>query len=841
MASPMKPASHPRVDSGAARRMAGHVAAGVPGRAGGPGVRSPASVPPPPAPRTIAPGGPAEPPGPAFHSGHDAGHSSSTSRWYLLAAILVVAIAAVTVGFAFGEAPVPPGVDPGHWLSISYSYVGLPTAPDPTDRPFFYSPGLFPILGGLVVLTGNPLIAASATAVLLFLCYGLSVVHLARRFLVAGPLQVALAGLAAFSGTTIQMVFWGGYPNLLGFIVMNEALVFLIAFVRTSRERDGVVFFALLGLCYFSHDLSFAVLLTSVVTIALFLLLLGKIHWRFLIQRVTILGTVAVAGAIEGYSVLTSHLGIPHPSYFHSNPAAFMIDNVGELFAPLAHAPAFIPPGPLVDLPPLRTALLLASAPLVALIALWIAARIVRRRVDTPLVTAGAWLAAALAVPGIGYLAHVETDYTRFLYFLPLPFVLVLLLAVERAFFLRPARTLAALPAPSARESRTRRSGPTVLRGRSRRTVVADLSVAAVLTVIFLTVTAPLAFANERAGTLIAHDQLFLNAVGWLKSSPDPGSVLTTSSAARWTEGLADRNSFDVGPVWLLFDPFQISDAQESYWALNSQYAITNNQVALSFSGFAAPVLSQAPTYTAYIDGVPFPVVRVVPGTLAVNATGITGNTTYDLDGAMPPTLDAPVGGTDTATYQSQGASLVEVAEVLPDGSAAITFTVTPVPGESVHSLAFTLAAPPSDSTTLATDKYGGYQYSDGTLDWWVSGKLGQYPVRQNVTTTVNFSTDPSLSPAPALTGVRSVGLTFADPNGSRPFVVTLHLATPGASNPTKELPSALPTTSFLSANGIHFLLWRSTPDGWVELYYYEATFGFREVFTNAEWAILEG
>ena len=238
--------------------------------------------------------------------------------------------------------------------------------------------------------------------------------------------------------------------------------------------------------------------------------------------------------------------------------------------------------------------------------------------------------------------------------------------------------------------------------------------VAAALAIVFLTVTAPLAFANEHAGTAIAHDQLFLNAANWLKASPDPGSVLTTSSAARWTEGLADRNAFDVGPVWLLFDPFQIADAQESYWALNSQSVLTNNQVALSFSGFAAPILSQAPVYTAYIEGVPFPVLRVVPSTLTVNATGITGDQTYLLDAATAPVLSAPVGPTETATYVSQGASLVELARVLPDGSAEITFTVTPVPGESVNYLGFSLAAPPSDSTTLATDKFGGFQ----VLQW---------------------------------------------------------------------------------------------------------------------------
>src|SRR5262249_54379022 len=147
-------------------------------------------------------------------------------------------------------------VDPGHWLSISYSYVGLPTAPDPTDRMLYYPPLMFPLLGFLVVATGNPLVAVDLFAVGLFVGYGLSVAYLARRYIRSGPLQVALVGLAIVSGTTIQMVFWGGYPNLLGFILMNIALVLLLRFVRSHESLDAAGFYTLLGLTYLAHDLS---------------------------------------------------------------------------------------------------------------------------------------------------------------------------------------------------------------------------------------------------------------------------------------------------------------------------------------------------------------------------------------------------------------------------------------------------------------------------------------------------------------------------------------------------------------------------------------------------------
>jgi hypothetical protein len=765
---------------------------------------------------------------------------AKASRWYLLAMLLIVAVAAGTVAVAFGEAPIPPGVDPGHWLSISYSYVGLPTAPDPTDRPFFYSPLLFPLLGGMVLLTGNPLTAAGVTAVLLFALYGLSSIHLARRFVGNGALQVALVGLAVFSGTTIQMVFWGGYPNLLGFIVMNECLVFLLRFVRSSKGWDGAAFYALFGLCYFAHDLSFAVLVASVVTITIFLLLFRKVSLRFVFSRVNLIGAALLAAVIEGYGLLTSHFGIPHPSYFKANPEAYVIDEVGEIFAPLAKAPAYFPAGAKVFLPAHLTAVLLVAAPAVAALIILLLRRWAPKRVDIPLLFAAGWLAAALAVPGAGYLAHVETDFTRFLYFIPLPFALLLLLCVERLFAARRLKTTLARSAELGEGALGRL--PQTIRPRRRPTpkMVANVVVAVALAVVFLTVTAPVAFANERAGTHTAHDQSFIDATAWLKSSDVAGNVLTTPSAARWTEGLSERNAFDVGPVWLLFDPFQIDDAQDSYWALTSQYAVTNNQVALAFSGFATPELSQAPMYTAYIEGVPFPVLRVLPGTLAVNVTNSTGTQTESLDGAVAPVLAAPVGNSDSATYSSPGATLVETATASPDGSAEIVFTITPDPHQSVNSFAFTLGGPPPDSSTLSTDKPGGVQPSDGSLTWWVNGKLGQYPTRQNVTTTVTYPTGGTFTPHPILTGANTYALSFPDPNGSRPYVLAMHLSTAGTSNPTDNLPASLSTLAFLETNGIHFLLWPTNSQGLVEIAYYEAAFLFYPVYTNSEWTILE-
>jgi hypothetical protein len=762
---------------------------------------------------------------------------SLASRWYCLPMLAIVALVVGLAASAFARAPVPPGVDPGHWLSISYGYVGLPAAPDPTDHVLFYPPLLFPFLGALVLATGNPLLADAIFAVALYALYGLSVIYVARRYLGSGPLQVALVGLGVLGGTTVQMLFWGGYPNLLGFALMNTTLVLFLGFVRTQRASLGAAMYLGIGLTYFAHELSFVLLMAALGLSGIFLLLLRKLPLRFLLRPVNILGFAGVVTAIGAYSELTARLGISHPSYFLANPSAYYIDEVGELFAPLAHAPAAWPAGSAVYLPPIPTAVLLAVAPLVAFLGVLLARRWAPTRVDARLVIGAGWLGAVLAVPGAGYLVHFDTDYSRFLYFLPLPFFLVVLLAVERAFatqLLASDRSVSPrIPAPTA-------APPLRPRPEGRRPVwVAAAAVSIVLGFVFLTVTVPTVQANETSGTASAHDAAFLQATGWLKQHGAPGSVLTVPSAARWTEALTNRNAYTIGPVWLLFDPFQVTEAQESYWALSSQDVLANNASALSFSGFSTPVISQAPMYTAYVEGIPFPILRILPGGLLLNASGPNGTHDTSLPAGtlqlLPPSGTS--GPTVMITYSTRVATVVEVGSTPSDGSARVTFRVLPTPGVTVHSLSLALSGPPSNSPTLDTDSIDQTNLTASGISLTVSGKLGESPVRAHVTTSVGISPAPRWSTAHA--GLSTWTAVLTDPNGSAPFDASVRFSSSGTGRPNVVLPPSMDTADYLTNHSIAFLLWPNRSYGSVEITYYEATFGFRTVFQNAEWIIL--
>ncbi|HEV2316118.1 MAG TPA: hypothetical protein VGV89_00890 [Thermoplasmata archaeon] len=787
-----------------------------------------------------------------------------------MGAIVVVAVA--LLAYEYSKAALPPGVDPGHWLSVSYAYVGLPTSPDPGNQPFYYSPLMFPFLGTLVRLTGSPPAAATALALALMLGYGLTVMHLARRYVHLGWMQVTLVGLAMFSGTTFQMMFWGAYPNFLGFITFNETMIAFLLYLRTRRTRDGALLLVGACLTFLAHDLTFYVLIPVLVVSTIFLLLFGKLTVRFLLRPHNLVGAAILGGFVEGYGWVTSQFGISHPSYFYSNSSAYALDQVGEIFRPLGSAPDLFPSGTAVTLPPLLTTGLLLAIPLVLILTLLVLRNLRPRLLDTRLVIAAGWLSAVAAVPAVGYLARVETDYPRFLYFLPLPLALLLTLGIERTMlpmylpqwfgshrptpppgalgaggYASTSAPPATIPAPprGALGPGGTVTGPAPPLPRSRPPVAGGWLTAAVVVLLgamFLTVTVPVANRQEAFGTAGAHDPSFVAAMSWLDANPTAGNVLTDSSAARWAEALTDREAYTVGPVWLLFDPGQIALTEESYWALNSYVAITDGQSVLSYSGFNTSLFEQAPLYSGYLDGIPFPVFRVLPQSIVLNVSGPAGTGQFPAMQSVRPVLAVPAGNGSTATitYTSPQAVVVEGGAVGPAGLARITFRIAPAAGVAVHGISFGIASPPGSAPELSRDRVGGIDYTGSALEWNVTGPLGQSPSPGEVNSTLTFSEPPSVQSTFANTTAVEWGASFADPNGTRPFTLGISVIAPGLSNPLSALPSPLPTPVFLGNHSIRFVLWPNTPYYQTQQNYLVSTFGFRPAYSNPEWAVLE-
>ena len=552
--------------------------------------------------------------------------------WYPIPSFAIVAASLAALYWGYHQAAIPPGGDSGHWITVSRAFVGMSQPPgDFTLQPFLYPPLVFPFLGVTLLATGSPITTGFLFGGLLLAAYGLSVIHLSRRFLRFGPFQVLFVGLAVLNGTTLQILFWGGYPNFLAFVFFNEGLVFLLAFARTRSTRDGLLLYVIASLLFLTHDLTFVLFVATLLTTALFLLAQDRRWWRLLASRPNLYGILLLGGTVVTYTVATDVAGISHPGYLFANPAAFQIDNLGELFRLLGYAPLWFPIGPPVALDPLLTlGILLAAAS--GVFATSLAVRRFRPAWVPPRLTIGlAVVVATLLVPAGGYLLHVDTDYPRFVFFFALPLALVASLLAERVglgWFVLEASSSTSVPASdtvseqhSSVPSRRRRWS---LSPRPREWAV-HAGIFAVLALIFVGVILPTVALSEKAYATPTHDAAFVSAMNWLRSQNTTGAVLADSAdTQRWVQALTDRNSVSAGQTWLHFYSNQVLLDEESFWAENTHYLISNNQAAISLSGYSTPWLNQSPMYSVFVDGVVFPVLRISTNSLAISGLNRT-------------------------------------------------------------------------------------------------------------------------------------------------------------------------------------------------------------------------
>lgn len=771
------------------------------------------------------------------------------NRGYLIAMGVIVLIAVLLLGANFVSSPIPPGVDSGDWTQRSYAYVGLAHPPvQAVGSPFLYPPLMFPPLGALVVLTASPLYAAFLFAGLLMVGYGLSTIHLARRYLTSGPSQLLFVGLGVLNGTTLSMLFWGAYPNYVGFIFFNEAFVFLLLFLQSRRTRDGLLFYGSVALVFLAHSLTFALLIAALLLAVAFLFATEPRLVRILWTRGNLLGAGLLAVVVATYTEVTAYYHIPHPSYFSSNPPAYLIDNIGELFVPLSSSPAFTPAGATWVTTPLMVNLILAAgAAIVAASWLWLR-RARPSRIGRPTLIAAAWLIAALVVPVAGWYAHIETDYPRFVYYLPLPmafFGVTVLDAFAPKATPNPPPVPDPLPEPEVGPGGSAEVEDDL--GPRRAPVpgglALPLAVGVALVLLVASVSVPTAIRMESSNSGVTHDAYFLQAMEWLKQNPQSGSMLTTESSVRWSEAITNRGAYDIGPTWLLFEPWQILNAQETYWALNSQSAITNNQVVLSYSGFGAPgAVQSAPMLSGIVHGVTVPLLRVPADQLNVTVTGPAGTITSPAVGnANSLSVPGASPGSGEALFSAPNATVEEVSQLGAGGSSWVNYTVTPQAGTSVKSLSLTLASLSPTSRLLRVGALAGFAVAGSTVWWNISTTLGQLPGAVPVNTVLTMSQSPLTTaevPAGAPTAIQ---MTFLNGNGSGPLQLSFHLSTSDVSNPAVTLPAILTTPDFLASHNIHFLLVPTLPSYLPTVSLYEAAYGYRVGFLNSEWSLLQG
>ncbi|MCD6509693.1 MAG: glycosyltransferase family 39 protein [Thermoprotei archaeon] len=166
--------------------------------------------------------------------------------------------------------------DGGNWLKHMNAILGN-TYPMWEEGTYQYPPLSFFILAALYLLSGDRIFAIKAGLTLAFVLRPLTTYLLATELFESKVGGLAAAWFTSMAPLFVEVLGWGGYPNLLGFDLLPLAF---LAILRSAKRRHGhkALFLMLFmsALMPFVHHLTFLVFICVLMLWFVFLLVLRK-------------------------------------------------------------------------------------------------------------------------------------------------------------------------------------------------------------------------------------------------------------------------------------------------------------------------------------------------------------------------------------------------------------------------------------------------------------------------------------------------------------------------------------------------------------------------------------
>jgi len=455
-----------------------------------------------------------------------------------------------------GPRALPWWTDGGEWLKYARGLLGV-TWPMWGEDPLIYPP-LFPsILADFLSLTGDPCFSIKFLAALVFAlrpvaAYIFSLLVFRSRF--AG---VSAAAMIMLLPIHVEMLGWGGYPNLLCLSILMIAMGSLISWLRDGGRGILAILVISSLLVVFGHSLASLIYLSTLLLLLFSSLALrcGKISLKvFLIASIVI-----VACLIYWLAFL--------------QPSRYVINNEAAYY----HLKLTLSTG-LLNWTFKSGAFLLL---LYALAAVTIASALFTRQRLLEVGGLVAWLIPPLLLPYLHDFG-IALDYARVFFFFTDPFVL---LASGVSTFI-----FSDLPLSGSAE--VERLKELLSRAFGRNSIGFIRRLLQVLLLIGLVIAAALSVSHGY-WTLISVDEWYdfrdkygdwekLEALRWIKDNTPRDSVFVAEEQiARWIEGYSSRRTLMYAHPMYLFIRGELERAYVAKAILLSSIYLTNGAGAI--------------------------------------------------------------------------------------------------------------------------------------------------------------------------------------------------------------------------------------------------------------------
>ena len=428
-------------------------------------------------------------------------------------------------------------------------------------------PGYHIFTAGIIMMTGmtdyiaQTVIVALFSSVLVFIAFLIT----KSAWTESGALIVAF--IVAISRPDMEILLWGGYPNVITLLLIPVAFYLYLQKDRFTLTPFLVSTSILVASLYLTHSLSAAVFIAITVATVLLVMISPKTFDASRKQVFTWLLPL-VFGAVLVAPFLVSAV----PAYLHSNSSFIGISAINSAI--------------------LSTRVL----PLTLILALFVCTSLFfflskeykGRFLSLPGILLFMWLLVPTVLTQ-GYLFGLIVDYNRFLYFLVLPVLILIGMFIERGsfFFAHLIDNYRVLTNHVQKTTNSHKTLDKVLSQITLKTLYTSFIVVIVLICVF---AFPIFMTPWQGTTDQSFYQVMDNpgyqAIQWVKQNTPSGSVFVSDALyGWWLGGFAQRPTLSaVDPQYLTLAR-ELPYAKNASYLLDTDYLIDNNLIQIREDG----------------------------------------------------------------------------------------------------------------------------------------------------------------------------------------------------------------------------------------------------------------
>jgi hypothetical protein len=413
-------------------------------------------------------------------------------------------------------------------------------------------PGYHIFAAGVMMMTGLPEYIAHAATVSLFSSLIVLAAFLVTRRVWNETAAFIVAFLAAVSRFDIEMLLWGGYPNVITLLLIP--LIFYLFLQKDRFSKTPFLFSTsiLVGSMFLTHSLSAAIFVAITVLTVLFVVISPK---TFGTSRIT--GVYWLVPLVLGVAFVSPFLVNAVPAYLSQNSSAMGVQGVSDINSAVLSTRIL----PLEQVLPLFLIILGFAL---------FSRRYNGKYITLPTLLLCMWLFIPLFLTQ-GYLFGFIIDYNRFQYFVILPVLIFIavLIAHGSEFFANGIQIIRALNVKVQNaETAANKKVAWISAHATKKSLFASfilffLLFSALVLPIFMT-------PSQNMGQSIQSFYQFMNqprweAIQWIKANTSGNAVLVSDPHYGWW-----LSGFALRPTLSAVDPQYLTLAREFPIAKNA-------------------------------------------------------------------------------------------------------------------------------------------------------------------------------------------------------------------------------------------------------------------------------